>query len=371
NYLPFKLPQSSEEIADPHNMVLDVWSNGGIMALAGLAGICAAGLRPLWHNGRAAAGNDPGDPSWHDPFLVGGLLGYLAVFVASGAWDERIVPLLCAWLCVVAAGRGLFRSEVPAVVCAAAFAALAVHLLGAGGIGMPGITQLLLLFVVLGGAVDPPAGRELATTSRWPIAAAAVAGLALYAGCWFTGLTPVITSRTHMAAAEEELFEKHRPDKAQRALLLAAQADPWSSEPYRQLAQLTFQTWLASEGANRQAFDRSAAWQRGAIDRDPQNFGGYRQLGEMYLASFARTGDKADASAAADALRKAVALYPNLALAQAELAESLWNAGAREAASAVARRARELDAINEQAGHIDKRLPAAKREFMKRLVEDS
>src|SRR6185369_621707 len=90
NYLQFKLARSSEEIADPHNLVLDVWANGGLLALAGLAGICVAGLRPLWSGKTtgalsaretkfskkttAAAG-----PSWRDGLVAGALLGQLVV----------------------------------------------------------------------------------------------------------------------------------------------------------------------------------------------------------------------------------------------------------------------------------------------------
>ena len=35
-YLKYKLPESSEEIADPHNFVFDVWANTGLLGLTGL-----------------------------------------------------------------------------------------------------------------------------------------------------------------------------------------------------------------------------------------------------------------------------------------------------------------------------------------------
>ena len=37
HYLRHKLPGSSEEILDPHNFLLDVWANGGILAVLGLS----------------------------------------------------------------------------------------------------------------------------------------------------------------------------------------------------------------------------------------------------------------------------------------------------------------------------------------------
>ena len=35
-YFRHKLPESSEEIADPHNFILDVWANAGLLGLIGL-----------------------------------------------------------------------------------------------------------------------------------------------------------------------------------------------------------------------------------------------------------------------------------------------------------------------------------------------
>jgi Flp pilus assembly protein TadD len=89
----------------------------------------------------------------------------------------------------------------------------------------------------------------------------------------------------------------------------------------------------------------------------------------MYLAKFARTADRPDAESAVAAFEQAAALYPNQAQVQSGLAESLWNAGSQEPAQQAARRALALDAINEQAGHIDKLLPADRREMMNRIVE--
>src|SRR5262249_9645859 len=43
-YLRTKLPQSSEEILDPHNLFLEVWATGGFWALLALIAALALGL---------------------------------------------------------------------------------------------------------------------------------------------------------------------------------------------------------------------------------------------------------------------------------------------------------------------------------------
>ena len=392
NYLQFKLPQSSEEIADPHNLVLDVWANGGLVALAGLAGICLAGVRPLWSvlkagergscraaDGRTSSesGSAGASPSRQaaatgltggDGILAGAVLGYLVVLLLGLGSDETLVLLLVGWVLAVFAGSRLLGNEPTPIVCAAAFAALGVHLLGAGGIGMPAITQMLLLLIALCGANERAGGWTWEPNSRPARATIGVAGLALYAGCWFTGLTPVSNVRSMVATGTDELFDNGNFLKAEREFRHAAEADPWSSIPCERLSELAYQRWLAMDRDRPDEFERSVEWQRRAIALNPRHAGGYRTLAEMYITKFKRAGQKADASAAADAMRQAVALYPNHAATQSVLAEALALEGRHDEACQAARRALELDAINERARHVDKRLPKGRLELMDEIL---
>ena len=43
-YVKYKLPEASEEILDPHNLLLEVWTTGGFWAVAGLVGALACGF---------------------------------------------------------------------------------------------------------------------------------------------------------------------------------------------------------------------------------------------------------------------------------------------------------------------------------------
>lgn len=371
HYLRFKLPQSSEEIADPHNLLLDAWSNGGLVALVGLAGLFVAGLRPLWAEHEALSTEEPSRLFGRDFVLAGGVVGHLAVLIPGVGSDEATVLLLLfGWLAVVASCQGLFRNNLPCKLCAAAFISMLVHLLGAGGIAMPAVVQTILLLIVISAAARPSAICKIATEARWPVAVMGLAGLGLYGGCWFTGLSPVIDARSRIALGEYELFEQRRPDKAEREFHRAAAADPWSSRPYDLLAQVAFQLWVASRDGSPAGFDRAISLQNEAVARNPLYFGGHQALGEMYLVKFDSTRSPGDAALATAAFRQAVALYPNQARLQSQLAEALWKGEEYKAACVAARRASDLDAINEEAGHIDKRLTADRRKIVDQIVEE-
>ena len=58
HYLRYKLPQSSEEIADPHNLILDLWTSGGLLALIGFAGCLIGAIVPFVRRRTDEAAND-------------------------------------------------------------------------------------------------------------------------------------------------------------------------------------------------------------------------------------------------------------------------------------------------------------------------
>jgi hypothetical protein len=410
NYLEFKLPQSSEEIADPHDLILDVWANGGLIGLLGLAGVCCLGVRPLWRR----AGENPSDPVderrvsadatkrstsaeiriptefWSDGIVLGGAMGFLLILFLGLADEATLALLWPAWLLIVLLCRPIFQGAVPRVVAAAAGVALIVHLAGAGGIGMPAVSQVLLLLAMLAAPGAEVANRRSASagtpgregpgfglsTAGWefrakspvPVVAIGLVGLSLYLACWFTGLMPIVTVRSLAASAKEALYDRGQPSQAERDFRLAAEFDPWSATACERLSEMAFQSWLATDGDRPDVFERCRNWQMRAIERDPRNPGGYRVLGEIYLSQATREQDSAAALAAVEAFQMAVALYPNHAVTQSQLAEALSKAGKIAAAREAARRARQLDQINEQAGHADKRLSDARRRLVDTIL---
>jgi tetratricopeptide (TPR) repeat protein len=380
-YVQFKLPESSENIADPHNLVLDVWSSGGLVALMGLAGLLLAGLRPLLRRRgeftapaplsapvihRTQIGAEARD--WRSPVVLGATLAFGIVYGLQTTVDSPIGFLFAGWAVATALCLPLFRAPLPAPMFGIAFVALAIHLLGAGGIAMPAITQLLLLLAAFGNADDFPPEKVWRVDSRFGGFLFGMAALALYLGCWLTATGPAMTVRGKLALARQLWFEEGRIDRAEREYREAALADPLDPEPCLWLAKVNLQRWR--EGHDNDRFERAVEWHRRAIDRQRHNYEGYRDLGKAWLERFELTNSADDASRAADEFARAADLYPNHAELQSELAEAHWRVGRTSLARPIAERALELDAINRGLRHLDKFLPTARWELMEEIIRD-
>ncbi len=368
NYLPHKLPESSEEIADPHNLVLDVWANGGLMALLGLLGLGLATIQAVAQGSVQRAGADPRKdgradqpvraegPRWRLPFhpVVWGLVfGIFGALTLDGNEDLSAV-LAGALVALLLVMPLLERVGWPVVASFAAAAALAVHLCGAGGIALPAINQWLILLA----ACVVPRGEARAGAERlagWIRSVAGVCVVCLFSLCWWNFST-LVTTEGHVAAGRERLYRDHDPERATSAFRAAAKSDPWAALPHELLAAVSAQRAGDPRQPDAALFDRAVEEQQAAIARDPLGFTGYRALGLMYLQRFSRTNDSADARLAARWLSEAGRRYPNLAALQAERAETLWKGELKLEASLVAQRALDLHAASVKAGHPDKQL---------------
>lgn len=380
-YLEYKLAESSEEIADPHNLFLDVWSGGGLIALAGLGLLITAALRPLWRRFRvnplhSAPSFDDHPPVgavlnavvWKDPVLIGAAVSFGLVYAFGGTSDDRMLPLFVGWSCTVLLGLPFRQFDLPRFWYGAAGLALVVHLLGAGGIAMPGVTETLLVLTAL-------ANTDAARTRVWriqPRPGVLVCGggaVALYLGCWFTATNPVRTANVELANGDQALMAQGRFDKAEQAYRRAYNADAFDARSCVYLARLSLQRWLATKEGDSELFRQCVEWQNRAIVRQPRDFGNYRSLGDLYLARYDRSHDPADAALAAEEFDRAVALYPNHAELLSELAEALWFANQASQARLFAERALELDEINHRHGHIDKQLSEDRLKVMNDILK--
>jgi len=259
----------------------------------------------------------------------------------------------------------------------AAIVALLVHLLGAGGIAMPAITQLLWLAWALRAACRTPTVRVLdektPSESAWQGVMAgqiSAAGCVLAAGglslvCFWSALMPELLCRTALQAGDFE-WGRRQFESAQARYREAAEVDRWAIEPVERLADLEYQRWQQTRLDG--DFDTTIRRLRAVSDRLPFASRPLRRLGQAWLSRFDYSHSTDHARAAAESFAAAVERYPHHALLLSEWAIASDGAASNENAREAARRATRQDDINRNAGHSDKYLSAEIRSRMDGLA---
>ncbi len=414
-YLAHKLPESSEEIADPHNLIFDVWVNAGTFGLIGLLACVGLmvrevfkrrdGVGSLFQSGESLEKHSISCDSRSEknsrPLLSAGVCGVGLAFPLSAVGmelmghgtDERLWWLGGIWwgmwlIGVLVAQRtsaekslesGGSQTVVVRWSLEAANVALLVHLLGAGGIAMPAITQLLWLVWALrvACAESPATGRDEKSPSesasggvkagRLPVGAFALAAGGLFVLCWWTGTMPELFCRTSLQIGDAEWGRGQFTTASQR-YLEASRADPSAIEPLDRLAEAAFQRWQATHAEH--DFEESVQRQQVVITRLPFASRSFRRLGQFWMARFDHSHEVPDAMRAVEAYTAAVARYPHHAELLSESATASERAGLIEQARETARRAIRQDELNRFAGHSDKFLGGQMRRRMERLAAE-
>lgn len=371
HYLHDKLPGSSEEIADPHNWILDLWTSGGLLALAGFLFLIFLVVRRGPRSGENNSATQEDNASEIQRVTVwelGAAAGFpLVMFVRWMAGEPagiRHFWLLAGWILACGIWGTIRREDRPSAGFLAGGLALLVHLLGAGGIEMPAIVQTLLILAVLLSWRD----WQTATWKPHPktvlaITAAAVLGFVL---CLKTATRPSWYRSVNIASGDAALAADRNIPAARQFYEQARKADPYSPEPAVRLAELAFQRWQIT--GNERDFDRAVKYGKTAIDLDPASNQSYRRLGLWYYRKAEETESSQAADDAVKYLSEAVVRYPNSSRLRAEYALALELAGQGNAAGKQASRALALDRMNRQAGHRDKYLPVAIVKKLERLA---
>lgn len=378
-YLRHKLETSSEEIKDPHNFVLDVWAMAGLPALLCLLASAAVGVIAMFRTPDSAAS---ADANWREAvgrtrwltvmaglggWILAAVVGDLDPFVGDGL--NRWLILGAAWWWASGLGRGEWRGgRLSSSMLAAALIAWLVHLLAAGGIGMPAVALAGWTAMAAGlNLCDPHRGcgrlREIPGVAATFAIAAVWAALA---GTFVGAVGPFWRSEAALArsqAAGDDL------DAAREAIVDAIEADAFSPRPFQALAGLEFRAWV-KEGSpiERPVWEKVLFALDKAIEppRNPNDWTIERQRAIVARDALTRFESQIPLkevlklrAKVVEGYRKASRLYPANATLRAELAIASADLGMHGDAVKEAEEALRLDQVTSHAG---KKLdPALKR----------
>lgn len=384
-YAAHKLPEASEEIADPHDLWLDAWSNGGLPALVGLILLFGTVMAPLWRRPVADA-EAAALPTWN-PILAGAvaagmMLAFLGPFLLSSYWNDAPLVLLFAF--AVLLGLTSLTGALPVAIgftgrqslCALGAVALGTHLVGAGGIGMPAVAQCLFVLAV---GTLPPAGRPLQASDsptglrgnlHWGRILASSALIATTVLATVLVVRPVHTERMLVEAGDDSAASG-RYDFAGKAYREAAAVAPLASEPWLRIASLEELAWKNSDRRDESRFEAAAVALEAAWQRNSASHPIARQAAQLWSDRAAATGAAGDLGQAVDWATRAVNACPTNAVLTAELALALAAAGDGDTARDAAARALRQQATNAQQGHVDRYLSPEVIERLSELCEIS
>ena len=401
-YVLNKAADASEEVQDPHNVFLEVWSTAGVWALGALALAIAFGLANLFGPAKPPGAEpgaadelppapdrrpDPSSPPASAGWLVASaaagwvvvcLLGKLNPF--EGELFFRWLVLGVAWASALASGLALWKGRAPsAPAVGAAVLAVLVNLLAAGGIGIAAVALAFWGMLALGMNLrdDRPCGRLRGAGGRvgaFAVAAAWVAALGTFVGA----VTPYWKVEAAMADAQDAL-EARPPayDRAESAYDRALDADRFSARPWFAQAALEYQVWL-SRGAG----PADKRWgmvpilmEKGVeAPRAANQWARHRECAVMTLMILKRIGDKLPPmelnryrANVVKASRAATLLYPTNASLHARLAEASADIGMVPDALKEGREALRLDKLTP---HADKKLEPAVRVWIESRLPD-
>lgn len=392
-YLAHKVVESSEEILDPHNIVLDAWCS------AGLIGVIAMCMMPLTVVQRFLTSQvDVASPASSQERTVistvrlgigCGLLLHLGwrwlnggefIDVSRDLLDPQnlvmaipVTALLFFW---AMSGRFNFSSN----VIRAAFVCVFVHLLGAGGLQISGLGMLLALLYALsadGNSKVAEPLNEVARTFSVAVAFAVLAGATL----WY-GLLPVVAASRHSeVAAVLQLRRQH--EAAVKAYDKSIAADKYNTDSRQRKMGVLAYMFKETVGEYAQLedpefehmtdiltlFDRAIRACDEAIAGDQRSYAGYhfrsRLQGQLYTLQ-----PQVDLSEnAVKDMEHVISCYPENSMFWFEYAELLNRFERSQQAESAAVKALEIDAVNHDWGHVDRYLSDVQVHLLSKMVD--
>ena len=404
HYLHYKPIASSEEIADPHNWLLDLWCSGGFLAVIGfIALLIVVAKRSLaWKRDSQACQSSTStkrSEGWLTPLVKGAVLAFpflwLFDLLFRGEGDFQFLILGLLWMLIALAFRNLVTLFCSPIVLFCSGVALMVHLTGAGGIEMPAIVQMMLVLIVGGfpektcndeSELSDQSDADVRTTAketlRWTFhpryqwSVVLICSLVCLIACLGSMVRPVLLSQPAMLKGDLLATRSMSLKQAESEYLTAATHDPYSPEPWQRLMGMYAVHWRKhrQQSPLEQApfaslFTKAVDAGKEAIKRNPYSYGSYQQLAHLYLEEFRFSADPYAIQTAIHYFAEAVKRYPHYAKLRAEYALALQSAGEHTKATEEGTLALKWNEQNRIAGHVDRVLPSEIKQELEKILQ--
>jgi len=398
SYMPWKSDESSEEIRDPHNLLLDAWSASGVTGLCGLLLFLLAVLRRAAGAGVGAGAGATGGAGLAGAAVAGEVVGdiwsgqrasgvvwrvLLLAFVLDAGWqwlsleslEEKWLDVLLPGVAVFWLWRGMQPGLLDRVGALSALCGVCVHLLAAGGFEIPSVMLVVLSCGACASGGWERSGRGAAWLGLWWRRMAGLSFLVLSLVIVWQGVVPAFRLRGLVGAAEVH----SGPGGTVLALGLldqAEQVDSWALRP-RQLRVeiLAGQLFAACGGAGggaggevavlldslerariQQLLENCEAACEQLIEADIRSPAGYLYRGRCRAAAARVLADLPLQQRACEDYSEVLRRYRGKAILWAEAAQLWWSVGESSRAAEAAGRALALQRLNERWGHQDQLL---------------
>ena len=415
-YLQHKVDESSEEILDPHNIVLDAWCSAGLVGVTGLLLLIASICRQLTRDADSVGFSESVTTtrSLSPLIVVCGITAGIGLqtgrdwingYSFSAEDGIRLLLTAGASLCVVVSTPGV---RVDAATGRAAAAAVIVHLLAAGGFEMPCVMLLMLVCVALGTSLREREFFESRSTarisssvhyvrsSRWmglPVAAAMLCGTLVVLEF---GLMPVTSADRHLQNGDFALHQQRIQQSAMESYRLAVESDPIGVTPRQRMAEVA--TYRLAELQNQHdsqaqtaserdwEFDSIAAASMAAnqltiavaateslISADSRSCIGYRMRGRCLAAGSILLKKPEMMELAIADQQNVTRMYPSSVqdwLELAVLSHAAENIRWSDISKQAADRALVLERINRQWGHREQYLSPDQLSLLRQIVAE-
>ncbi|MCL2742331.1 MAG: O-antigen ligase family protein [Planctomycetaceae bacterium] len=348
-YTKYKLPQSCEEISDPHNFAVEIAAVAGIPALlAFLAAVGSVLYLSQVRKNKEDTGNDSSG-SCYKHCYYGGLAGCWAAFLISFLTEvpmDITAPLaatLAFPLTALLTERFCKSNEViPSSLFAVLVLVLLIHLSAAGGISVVNTLFMLLFFcaVIVNRAKNEPLeSKDVLSITYGAIVILCIAAVFVYC----LGFRPVLTAFSYLEQAASEFDINRRIELLEKA----AEADKFSAALQEQLVQNYYSLWLRNPllPLEEKMFEHQEKtfrlMQRSAMLR-------FSAAERMNIAYHQTTDAEKRKQFLDKALRwysEAVERYPNYASLRAPFALLLWEADRKDEALQQRDKALQIDDI--------------------------